>query len=389
MQTFENTVGANVVESEAITLVRSSDNTEVGTSAQPLRIDPVGTTIQPDNVSQWGGTSVSAPPASTVPQQGTEVAPVTKPLQRKFTQIISTTNLGANGVFTSSWYDTQPTGDTSLNVTWASNTNPVSVNIQETDDTSSSILNSSGHWGGLGSQLFITCQIRCRYWRVVYTNGAVAQTTFELTSTSSSMSQSVSVSAINANGYPLSLTVQNDGALIMVPDNGGFVSEASAGIRSVYIGGVQNLMNPVSTWVQHGTPGTDGNMAALRDPNIFKTASVPATASGNTAVWTPTASKKFRLMRFQITATDVAATAATVITVSFQDATTGINIGTYDFFMPAIANVASGTQFVSNWVDLGNGYLSTAANNVLNANVSATVAGATGTFRYNVCGTEE
>jgi len=203
------------------------------------------------------------------------------------------------------------------------------------------------------------------------------------------MSQSVSVSAINANGYPLSLTVQNDGALIMVPDNGGFVSEASAGIRSVYIGGVQNLMNPVSTWVQHGTPGSDGNMAALRDPNIFKTASVPATTSGNTAVWTPTASKKFRLMRFQITATDVAATAATVITVSFQDATTGINIGTYDFFMPAIANVASGTQFVSNWVDLGNGYLSTAANNVLNANVSATVAGATGTFRYNVCGTEE
>jgi hypothetical protein len=47
VQTFENTVGANVVESEAVTLVRSSDNTEVGTSGQPLRIDPVGTTTQP------------------------------------------------------------------------------------------------------------------------------------------------------------------------------------------------------------------------------------------------------------------------------------------------------------------------------------------------------
>jgi hypothetical protein len=122
---------------------------------------------------------------------------------------------------------------------------------------------------------------------------------------------------------------------------------------------------------------------------VFKTASVPATAMGNTAVWTPTSRKKFRLMRFQITGTNIAATAATVITVSFQDSSTGIAPGTYDFLMPAVANVQSGTQFVSDWVDLGNGYLSTTANNVLNANVSATVAGATGAFRYNVCGCEE
>lgn len=47
MQTFENTVGLNTVESEAVTLVRASDNTEVGTSGQPLRTDPTGTTVQP------------------------------------------------------------------------------------------------------------------------------------------------------------------------------------------------------------------------------------------------------------------------------------------------------------------------------------------------------
>ena len=47
MQTFENVVGTNTVEAEAVTLVRSTDNTEVGTSTQPLRIDPTGTTIQP------------------------------------------------------------------------------------------------------------------------------------------------------------------------------------------------------------------------------------------------------------------------------------------------------------------------------------------------------
>lgn len=47
LQTFENTVGGNVVDAEAVTLVRSSDNTEVGTAGQPVRVDPTGTTVQP------------------------------------------------------------------------------------------------------------------------------------------------------------------------------------------------------------------------------------------------------------------------------------------------------------------------------------------------------
>ena len=145
----------------------------------------------------------------------------------------------------------------------------------------------------------------------------------------------------------------------------------------------------VTICAQTGALGNNSG-AMLRTPSKFFTASVPATASGNTAVWTPTSGKKFRLMRFQITGSNIAATAATVLTVSFQDATTGITIGTYDVLMPATANVVSGVMNVSSgWVDLGNGFLSAAANNVLNANVSATVIGATGAFRVNVCGTEE
>jgi hypothetical protein len=143
--------------------------------------------------------------------------------------------------------------------------------------------------------------------------------------------------------------------------------------------------------VQGAITGSVGNndAAMLRTPAIFKTASVPATASGNTAVWTPAAGKKFRLMRFQITAQNIAATTATLLTISFQDGSTGITIGTYDVLMPAVANLVSGIMQVSAWVDLGNGVLSAAANNVLNANISATVTGATGTFRVNACGTEE
>lgn len=47
VQTFENVVGGQTVEAEAVTLVQSSDNTEVGTAAQPLRTDPTGSTTQP------------------------------------------------------------------------------------------------------------------------------------------------------------------------------------------------------------------------------------------------------------------------------------------------------------------------------------------------------
>jgi hypothetical protein len=136
-------------------------------------------------------------------------------------------------------------------------------------------------------------------------------------------------------------------------------------------------------------PGSNSSSQALRTPAIFHNASVSATASGNTAVWTPTSGKKFRLMRFQITAQGLSATAATLLTISFQDGSTGIGIGTYDVLLPAVANLVAGITTVSAWIDLGNGYLSTAANNVLNANISATVTGATGTFRVNVCGTEE
>ena len=128
----------------------------------------------------------------------------------------------------------------------------------------------------------------------------------------------------------------------------------------------------------------------LRTPNKFFTASVAATATGNTAVWTPTSGKKFRLMRFQVTAQGLAATATGVVTVTFQDATTQINTGAYDVDVPAIANVTSGTDNISGgWIDLGNGYLSAAANNVLNFNISAAGAGTVGTYRINVAGTEE
>jgi hypothetical protein len=127
----------------------------------------------------------------------------------------------------------------------------------------------------------------------------------------------------------------------------------------------------------------------MRAPTVFKT--VQATATGNTAIWTPGSGNKFRLMKYQIEATgNLALTAAGVLTVSFQDATTGMPIA-HDIYVPATA-FTSGQAYNSGWVDLGAfGILSAAANNALNVNLSfaLTGAGGAGNIRVNVCGTEE
>jgi hypothetical protein len=150
-----------------------------------------------------------------------------------------------------------------------------------------------------------------------------------------------------------------------------------------------NAALAVTICAQTAGPGNNSG-AMLRTPSVFKTATVNASTTGNSAVWTPTSGKKFRLMRFQITAQGLAATATGVVTVSFQDATTGITIGTYDIDVPAVAGIQSGiTQVSGGWIDLGNGVLSASANNVLNFNISAAGSGTVGTYRINVCGTEE
>lgn len=135
-----------------------------------------------------------------------------------------------------------------------------------------------------------------------------------------------------------------------------------------------------------GTPNaTLQNWSKLRTPTIFKTAS--ATASGNTAIWTPGTGNKFRLMRFIVDVTDNAATAGgAVITVSLQDAAAAIGLA-FDVFVPAsgVTTVLGG--YSSGWIDLGNGFLSAAANNALNVNLTATITG--GVCRVTCCGTEE
>lgn len=134
------------------------------------------------------------------------------------------------------------------------------------------------------------------------------------------------------------------------------------------------------TMVENGA-----TMDMQRTPRVFKT--VSATASGNTALWTPTTGKKFRLMRLLFDLTSNAGRAAGgVVTFSLQDNTTDIGV-TFDVFVPTTAVTTGFGGYTSGWIDLGNGVLSTAANNVLNLNLSAALT--SGVCRVSCCGTEE
>lgn len=367
-----------------------------GTNAFALPLVSGGGAVV-DNISQWGGTNVTAPPATTVPATGSEVAPVVKSIVRKQTQILTQTPLAALAAFTSAWFDSNASGDDTVSVietnSSAGGSGTQQFQIQGSNDIVTpgpTLILSSMSAAGANAQNVLHAYINTRYWRIVYTNGSTTQVggTMEIAVTSSNYQYNVQVSTLNNSSIASALQVT------LAPSNNlnPGVTDSVNVFKQLSQDNTFSGIPGVANFVFAGAPGVV-TASGLRTPNIFKTATVVATASGNTAVWTPAAGKKFRLMRFQITGVNLAATAATVITISFQDNVTGITIGTYDVLLPAIATASNilsgGVMFVSDWIDLGNGIISAVANNVLNANVSATVAGATGSFRYNVCGTEE
>ena len=84
---------------------------------------------------------------------------------------------------------------------------------------------------------------------------------------------------------------------------------------------------------------------------------IAASAAGANAVWTPAAGKKFRLMGFHLSFSGT-------VNAKWQDGTTDIT-GLYY----GVANTV-----VNGGLPEANGYLSAAADNVLNLNLSAAVA---------------
>lgn len=117
----------------------------------------------------------------------------------------------------------------------------------------------------------------------------------------------------------------------------------------------------------------------VRIAKIYKT--VDATAAGLTALWTPTAGKKFRLMGYTISAAGTLA-ATGVNQIQLRDGAATV-ISRHNATM-TITTPTGDTQIGS---DLGQGYLSTTINNVLNVNLGSVVTN--GTVAVNAWGTEE
>jgi hypothetical protein len=338
---------------------------------------------QSNNV-QWGGTAVSA---ANTGAAGTETAPVVRPVARKSCSILTTTPLAANGVYTSSWFDTSVTGDTFVFARALSNVASAGSGfvIQISDDTSNSGLTQSFATTSVSANAVATVNtaIPTRYWRVVYTNGATLQTTFELTVVSGSMGTALLGQGTNINsGVPFDI-VQVAAMQINVVGDGstpnGFINGS----------GLVAAAQTVSGYLT-GSPSNGSNYSAARTPAVFQGGQV---ASGVGVIWYPSTAKKARLMKYklEIAADATLSTAGSVLLgldyltstgSAFTIAPANVITNSHRVYVPSSAVTGTGQLWASEWIDLTNGIISAGANTplVLGITVPQSTSATTPTF---------
>lgn len=114
---------------------------------------------------------------------------------------------------------------------------------------------------------------------------------------------------------------------------------------------------------------------------------ITATASGNTAIWTPSTGMHFRVMGyfFQITGQSTVSLGGVLHASLYDGASTPMPFAG-SFYLPALAVNLFGSE-TTPAVDLGIGLISAAADNVLYLHLDKTLA--TGEIRVSVWGVEE
>ena len=326
----------------------------------------------------------------------------------KLTTIETTATLLANAVYTGPWHDTQADGTIFVTASAFANQAAAALGfvIQQTDDpTNTNFTNAVASLGVAASTLVrLSTIIANRYWRIVYTNGASNQGSFELTATAMNNLPSNTGLVSNSNesltiGQFAPLTLASNGDLNVSGAVASFSNSAgqSSGLDNVVNGSVfvtnASAVAPLAVGQEmYGGAFTGAASATLqgwsraRTPTVFRT--VSATASGNTAVWTPGSGNKFRLLKLFVEVTDNASLAAGgVLTIDIQDSSTTTNI-TFSVFVPTTAVTTVIGDGAEIQLDLGQfGILSAAANNVLNVNLSSALA--SGVCRIIAMGTEE
>ncbi len=320
----------------------------------------------------------------TTAPAGTELAPVGRSIARKLTAIETITPLLANQKFTGPWHDSQADGTIFVMAYSYSNVTGVAngLSIDLSDDYTNAGFTITGVQAiepGANTLAILSCAIRTRYWRVTYTNGATNQASLEVTScafnnfptANGANSGTVNSPSTSVTNSQSSVNVSVDNQTTWVTWGGG---AAPADIQ-MYGGAFSGTAS-----------ATKQGYSKARTPTVFHSAT--ATASGNTAVWTPLTSNKFRLLKFKIQVTaDAATTSGAEITISFQDSTTDIGLS-HVVYVPVTGATALNASYDSGWLDLGNfGVLSAAAGNVLNVNLSTALSA--GKVSVITAGTEE
>ena len=343
------------------------------------------------NVTQVAGNTVAATPAAALPVElfdgtnplGTTSNALNERIRKSGSILFGPAAIPGNTspYFDSGWNDTTLDGTVFLEISQSNNTGAISMGsalvVFATDDTSNTntqntiFANNTLNPG----EFQVVLAIRQRYWKIQMSNNTANTPTVEL--------------AVTACNQPPQIGIQVVGAFPTSPVPTALMSGSGiADAQTCYMPiGMNNASAIVTGWLGVGLGVSVGTnvMNMLRTPNTFKTAQ--ATASGNTAVWTPTAGKKFRLMRYRVMVTENATLGAgAVLTISFQDAAVAVNIA-HDLFVPTTAGTVFAGWYDSGWTDLGNGILSSTINNVLNVNLSAALTA--GNVRVTCCGTEE
>ena len=168
--------------------------------------------------------------------------------------------------------------------------------------------------------------------------------------------------------------------------------QAWNGVAWLRVGGIGTFQDNAGTLsglvaaaFQFAWNPTEGGFDRIRVPVIFKTG--VATALGATAIWTPAAGKKFRLMAYSIEVTANAAMAAAGLEeITLLDAAAAIGQGS-SVWLPNAALTTSITGKDTGMRQLGNGYLSVAINQALNVNLGTALTA--GEVRVNAIGTED
>lgn len=342
--------------------------------------------------------SISA--AGAVKVDGSAVTqPTNAPVK---TTIETTTPLAGAATFRGAWHDRLSEGTNF--VTAMSRADVIGVSsgffIEASDDIGNANLTYTLHsFAGNGNSIPqpnvinpIFAQLFSRYWRVGYTNGAGAQTSFEIVTTSQA---SVPLTRPQRSNSPL---FYNDPEIVPVyaMGNASFNTYQDNQVFSnVLAFPSQQQQGPGQVVVEGqkvyggGFTGTTDTVrrgwSFMRTPTVFRY--VTTAATGSTAVWTPALNNKFRLLRYRvIVGASAIMAAATDLTIKLLDSATDIAQNVI-VRIPAAA-LGSGVNYDSNWIDLGAfGVLSAAANNALNVNLSAALTG--GLIQVMVAGVEE